>query len=59
MADEKDTKDAGKSGRTPVVFHRPKAGDTLEDVVEALVQPIAEHINRQRKELGLPPLIED
>lgn len=58
MADEKDTKDES-SGRTPVVFHRPKQGDSVDDVVNALVGPMAKHINEQRKALGLPPLIED
>ena len=31
----------------------------VDDVVNALVGPMAKHINEQRKALGLPPLIED
>jgi hypothetical protein len=42
--------------RVPVVFIQPQKGQSVDDLVDALAQPVIDSINESRKARGLPPL---
>jgi hypothetical protein len=44
------------ASRRPVVFVRPLDGQSLDDIVDALREPMIDWVNERRKGEGLPPL---